>query len=227
MPNTRSHSHAAPVAPVKVPDASLSPKRTRTNNGSAVLSPNCVAAVAGLALEPPAMNIGEAGVKNDPAAVPCTRELRHKKPHSPTNEEARKDTPKSPKGAKAHKSPKSPKSPKKQPEKAPGKVDEAVVIPPPPLSPTKDERKNNGEAVRHQTPNESSEQLPHKCWWKQLHHLEQNDLISRLREIQARPPPLLPVLARHPTDLHSSLHCLGADCAQTPGCCAPTARRHD
>mmetsp|Transcript_32828 Transcript_32828/g.82796 ORF Transcript_32828/g.82796 Transcript_32828/m.82796 type:complete len:286 (-) Transcript_32828:44-901(-) len=178
MPNTRSHSHAAPVAPVKVPDASLSPKRTRTSNGSAVLSPNCVAAVAGLALEPPAMNIGEAGVKNDEPPKE-TRELRHKKPHSPTTNEDKKDTPKSPKGAKA------PKSPKKQPEKAAEKPEEAP-IPPPPASPsTKDERKSQGEAVRHQTPNHSSEeQLPHKCWWKQLHQLQQDDLVVRLREIQ-------------------------------------------
>mmetsp|Transcript_30423 Transcript_30423/g.59431 ORF Transcript_30423/g.59431 Transcript_30423/m.59431 type:complete len:275 (+) Transcript_30423:255-1079(+) len=167
MPNTRSHSHAAPAAPIKVTDSALSPKRTKGNSGSAVLSPNCVAAVAGLALEPPTMSIGEAGRKNSPP-MGATRELRHKKAHSPTNEDAKK---KSPRGA---------KSPKKAPE---------ASIPPPPALPdspsTKDQRKSQGEAVRHQTATDNSEeQLPHRCWWKQLHHLKQHELISRLKEIQ-------------------------------------------
>jgi hypothetical protein len=122
------------------------------------------------------MSIGQAGVKNDPP----TRELRHKKPHSPTNnDEAKKDTPKSPKGARPHKGA---RSPKKAPEKAPAHPEDAPV-PSPPASPTKDELKSSGVAVRHQPPHES-EQLPHKCWWKQLHQLEQGELITRLKEIQ-------------------------------------------
>jgi len=117
----------------------------------------------------------------------ATRELRHKKAHSPTNEDAKK---KSPRGA---------KSPKKAPE---------ASIPPPPALPdspsTKDQRKSQGEAVRHQTATDNSEeQLPHRCWWKQLHHLKQHELISRLKEIQVAPSPHLqiPCIDSSPSDL--------------------------
>mmetsp|Transcript_59764 Transcript_59764/g.146810 ORF Transcript_59764/g.146810 Transcript_59764/m.146810 type:complete len:250 (-) Transcript_59764:470-1219(-) len=71
--HTRHGGELPAPAPVKT-DQSLSPKRTKANDGSAVLSPNCVAAVADMSLAPPSMELG--GAK--PAVKSPERQLKHK-----------------------------------------------------------------------------------------------------------------------------------------------------
>jgi len=138
---TRSMGPAPNVVDVKTP---LSPKRTKSNGGNAVLSPSCVAAVAGLALQPPEMTL-------------------------------------------THKVPKSNNSPKGDGNKSPSNEETTPPPPPPPPmpdSPSKGQRRASGDTARHHSVPAVGEKLPHQCWWKQLHSLEQRRLVDRLKDIQ-------------------------------------------